>query len=353
MLRRGGGIRARRGRRRLLWTLVGVLLAAGGLGGVVVWQNTYALREDRVVLRHHGHRLEGVLARPPAGDGPFGLVVFVHGDGPTDATHDTFYRPLWESFARAGYASLSFSKPGVAGSEGDWLEQSMDDRAGETLAAIAWARGHPGIDGRRIGLWGASQAGWVLPKVAAKDRRLQFVIAVSPAVNWLRQGRHNLLAELRGEGAGQERVEKAMRRRETTLRLLRRGASYEEYRATVGDTGDITPGRWRFIAKNYTADAVADLRAMRGTPVLLVLAGHDVNVDVRETEAVYREILPASTLSVEHYPDATHSMVDHATERSPLRLTATAVFAPRKLYTAGFLDRQARYLRGTGGGTRP
>ncbi|WP_235024055.1 alpha/beta hydrolase family protein [Streptomyces sp. WAC05374] len=324
-----------------------------GLGGVVVWQNTYALREERVVLRHHGHRLEGVLARPPAGDGPFGLVVFVHGDGRVDATHDTFYRPLWESFARAGYASLSFSKPGVAGSEGDWLEQSMDDRAAETLAAVAWARARPDIDGDRIGLWGASQAGWVLPKVAAKDRRVQFVIAVSPAVNWLRQGRYNLLAELRGEGADQLRIEEAMRRRDTTLRLLRRGASYEEYRATVGDTGDITPGRWRFITKNHTADAVADLRAMRGTPVLLVLAGHDVNVDVTETETVYREILPASTLSVEHYADATHSLVDHDTERSPLRLAATAVLAPRKLYAAGFLDRQARFLRRHGAGEGP
>lgn len=339
-----------RGRRRLLWALVGVLLVSGGLGGIVVWQNTYALREERVVLWHDGHRLEGVLALPPAGDGPFGLVVFVHGDGPVDATHDTFYRPLWESFARAGYASLSFSKPGVAGSEGDWLEQSMDDRAAETLAAVAWARSRPGIDGRRIGLWGASQAGWVLPKAAAKDRRLQFVIAVSPAVNWLRQGRYNLLTELRREGADRRRIDKALRRRETTLRLLRQQASYETYRAAVGDTGDVTPGRWRFIAKNYTADAAADLRAMRNTPVLLVLAGHDVNVDVTETEAVYREILPASTLTVEHYPDATHSLVDHNTERSPWRLTATAVFAPRKLYAAGFLDSQARFLRRTGPG---
>ncbi|MEU3292484.1 alpha/beta hydrolase [Streptomyces longwoodensis] len=217
-----------------------------------------------------------------------------------------------------------------------------------TLAAVAWARGRPGIDGRRIGLWGASQAGWVLPKVAAKDPRIRFVIAVSPAVNWLRQGRYNLLAELHRDGAGKRRVEEAMRRRETTVRLLRRGATYAEYRAAVGAPDGVTPARWRFISANYTSDAVADLRAMRGTPVLLVLAGHDVNVDVRETQAVYREVLPASTLSVQHYPDATHSLVDHATERSSLRLTATAVLAPRKLYAAGFLDRQTRFLREAG-----
>jgi hypothetical protein len=32
-----------------------------------------------------------------------------------------------------------------------------------------------------------------------------------------------------------EQVEAALRRRETTLQLLRRGASFEEYRAEVGD----------------------------------------------------------------------------------------------------------------------
>ncbi len=349
-LGRRDGAGGRCGRRGWVWAVVALLLLVAGLGGVVVVrQNTYALREERVALPHDGRRLDGVLARPASGAGPFGLVVFVHGDGPVDATHETFYRPLWESFARAGYASLSFSKPGVGGSEGDWLDQSMADRAEETLAAVAWARARPDVDGRRIGLWGASQAGWVLPKVAARDRSLRFVIAVSPAVNWLRQGRFNLLARSREDGASEQEVQTALRRRETTLRLLRRGASFEEYRAEAeveaGDVDGMTAGRWRFIAKNHTADATTDLSAMSGTPVLLVLAGHDVNVDVAETEAVYRELLPPSSLRVRHYPDAAHSLVRHAVERSEARLTLTAVLAPRSLFAAGFLADQGRYVR--------
>ncbi|MFF8288703.1 alpha/beta hydrolase family protein [Streptomyces sp. NPDC016309] len=334
-------------RRRWRWTVravVAALVVTAGLAGVTVWQNTYALREEKVSLRHAGKLLQGVLALPETGDGPFGVVVFVHGDGPVDATHDTFYRPMWESFARAGYASLSFSKPGTGGSEGDWLDQSMADRASETLAAVAWARSRPDIDGRRVGLWGASQAGWVLPKVAARDPRLQFVIAVSPAVNWLRQGRYNLLAELRRDGATPREARAALRRRETTLRLLERGAPFAEYRDTVGDGDGMTAARWSFIARNFTSDATADLRAMRGTPVLLVLAGHDVNVDVAETEAVYRRVLPAASLRVARYPGATHSLVDHDVEGSEWRLTLTAVLAPRKLYTDGFLADQSGYV---------
>ncbi|MEU0722283.1 CocE/NonD family hydrolase [Streptomyces lavendulocolor] len=348
------GFRApgRRGRRWTVWVwvLVGALLAGAGAAGLMVWQNTYALREEKVSLRHHGKLLRGVLALPASGDGPFGVVVFVHGDGPVDATHETFYRPLWESFAREGYASLSFDKPGVGGSEGDWLDQSMADRAEETLAAVAWARARPDLDGRRVGLWGASQAGWVLPKVAARDRGLRFVVAVSPAVNWLRQGRYNLLAELRREGATAERRDAALRRRETTLALLARKASYAEYRAAVGDVGDVTAARWSFITRNHTADATADLWAMRGTPVLLVLAGRDVNVDVAETEAVYRRLLPAASLRVVHHPDATHALVEHDVERSGWRLTLTAVFAPRQLYADGVLAAQAGFVRRLNGG---
>ncbi|MET9515807.1 CocE/NonD family hydrolase [Streptomyces sp. NPDC002994] len=311
---------------------------------MAIWQNTYDIREERVTLRHGKQTLDGVLATPTGGRGPHGLVVFVHGDGPIDATHDGFYRPLWESFAEAGYAALSLSKPGVGGSSGNWLDQSMDDRADEAVAAIAWARQRPDIDSRRIGLWGASQAGWVLPKVAARAPDLRFVIAVSPAVNWQQQGRFNLLAQMREDGASVEQTAAALRRRETTVRLLRRDASFSAYRAAVGDLQGMTADRWRFVKKNYTADATADLRAVQGTTVLLVLAGHDINVDVTDTENIYRKLLPASLLRVEQYPDATHSLVKHNVEQSEFKLTLTAVFAPRALFGSGFLAGQRQFL---------
>ncbi len=328
----------------MLATLAALVVVAAGLGGLVVWQNTYELREEAVTVRQAGRTLDGVLALPRRGKGPFPLVVFVHGDGPVDATHDTFYRPMWEAFARAGYASLSWNKPGVHGSPGDWLDQSMDDRADEAVDAIAWARKRTDIDGGRIGLWGASQAGWVLPKIAAKDPGIRFAIAVSPAVNWHRQGRYNLLAELRRDGASDAEVATALRRRDTGLALLGRGASYEEYVRAVGDPKGMTAARWRFVSKNHTADATADLPALRGTPVLLVLAGHDVNVDTADTEAAYRRLLPGRALHVAHYPDATHGLVKHAVEDSPLRLTLTALCAPRSLFAAGFLADQRHFL---------
>ncbi|MEJ8643352.1 CocE/NonD family hydrolase [Streptomyces sp. MS1.HAVA.3] len=248
-------------RKALLAVLLPLLATALLLTGFVLWQHSYDLHEERVTVPAAGHDLPGVLATPAGrGPGPFPLVVFVHGDGEVDATHDGFYRPYWEAFARAGYASLSLDKPA------DWLGQTMDDRARETIDALAWAaRTRPEIDATRIGLWGASQAGWVMPKVVAQAPApgVRFVIAVGTAVNWERQGEYHLRAVLRADGAGAERTAAALRTREATLALLRRGATYEEYRASPGADPELTADRWTFISRNHTADATGDLRAMR------------------------------------------------------------------------------------------
>ncbi|MFJ8467354.1 alpha/beta hydrolase family protein [Streptomyces swartbergensis] len=342
----------RRGLRTAVWSLATVLVVAAGLVGVVLWQNSYDMDEQRVSIRHGGHTLNGVLATPKDGRKHHDLVVYVHGDGPIDATHDDGYKPMWEANAKAGYASLSWDKPGVAGAPGNWLDQSMDDRADEAAAAIAWARARPDIDGDRIGLWGASQAGWVLPKIAAK-MPVRFVIAVSPAIDWLQQGRHHLLAQLRADGASSARTKAAIAKSDTTRRLLARHATFEEYvKAMRGDTDGMTAGRWGFISKNYTADATQDLRALRGIPVLLTLAGHDINVDTADTERVYREVLDAGgALRVRRYPDATHSLLKQSIEQSGVKTTLTALFSPRSLFANGFLEDQRQFLKDPGRGS--
>ncbi|MDY0816629.1 alpha/beta hydrolase family protein [Kitasatospora purpeofusca] len=339
----------RRGLRITAWSLVAVLLVGAALVGAVLWQNSYAMDERRVSIRHGDHVLNGVLAVPRDGRERHGLVVYVHGDGPADATHDDGYKPIWEANAKAGYASLSWDKPGVAGAPGNWLDQSMDGRADETAAAIAWARARPDIDGGRIGLWGASQAGWVLPKVAARTP-VSFVVAVSPAINWLRQGRYNLLAELRAEGASAARIEAETARSDAVRALLARHAGFDEYVAAMGGDADgMTADRWGFVSRNHTADATRDLVALRGVPVLLVLAGQDTNVDTADTERGYREALDTGgALTVEHYPDAAHSLLKRSVEQSDLRLTLTALFSPRSLFADGFLDGQRQFLAGLG-----
>ncbi|KZE66635.1 hypothetical protein AV545_03135 [Paenibacillus jamilae] len=81
-------------------------------------------------------------------------------------------------------------------------------------------------------------------------------------------------------------------------------AYYEEYLG-IADPDDIIPTeRWSFIGKNFRSDSTEELSYLN-SPVLLVLAGKDINVDVKNTEQVYRKKIPSELLSVIHIPEAT------------------------------------------------
>ena len=159
--------------------VVAVMAVAAGLVRVDAVYS-YDFRTESVRFSSDGNNLSATLALPE-GKGQFGLVAFIHGDGPADADRDDGYPPIWEALAGAGYASISWDKPGVGGSTGNWEHQSMPQRAEEVLAAIKAAAEHPKIDPARVGLIGFSQGGWPLPLVAGR-LDVEFAIAVSPAM---------------------------------------------------------------------------------------------------------------------------------------------------------------------------
>lgn len=336
--------RSNRRNKRLLVTLACVVALVLGAGGWVMYANDFAIRTQRLTIPGSTEPLEATLALPQHGDGPFGLVVFVHGDGAANATRDGFYEPIWESFAKAGYASLSWNKPGVDGAPGNWLNQSMHDRAAEAEAAIDWARQRTDIDPRRIGMWGISQGGWVIPEVAAHQPELQFVILVGVAINWLRQGKYNLLAELRRRRASGSEIDAALSRREKSLQPLRENATYQQYLASQQDSDPMSADRWNFVYKNYRSDVTDTLPQVK-VPVLLALGDEDLNVDVDETEQVYRRALPPQQLTVQRYPKASHNIVKADLDNDQSwRSTMVAVFSPRSLYAPGYLDDLRNYV---------
>lgn len=104
--------------------------------GVILYQNNYNMKVTAVKIPTSKGVLNGSLVLPKNPEGKVSLVVFIHGDGPANASYNAGYEPLWEKLANQGYASLSWSKPGVNGSSGNWLEQTMEDRAIEATEAI-------------------------------------------------------------------------------------------------------------------------------------------------------------------------------------------------------------------------
>ncbi|HET9017671.1 MAG TPA: CocE/NonD family hydrolase, partial [Thermomicrobiaceae bacterium] len=86
-----------------------------------------------------GVSLAGTLHRP-AGQGPHPAIVMLQGSGPADRDSDGYFPPIRDTFLGAGLAVLSWDKPGIGGSGGDWRERTLRDRAHEAVDALAWLR---------------------------------------------------------------------------------------------------------------------------------------------------------------------------------------------------------------------
>ncbi|OKP79532.1 alpha/beta hydrolase [Paenibacillus sp. P3E] len=322
--------------------LVIVLLCTGAVL-YVFQQNSFDMREQSIEIDSPQGKLTGTLVLPKNASGKLGLVLFIHGDGPINASHGDGYKPLWERLAAQGYASLSLNKRGIDGSAGNWLDQSIDDRVEEARQALAWARTQPMIDPSRIGVWGASQAGWVIPKLAGKEP-LAFSILVSPAINWLTQGEYNTRMQMAKDGYSGDEISAQIAYEQQIKELLAKNATYEEYVKAANQEDVMSRDRWTFVGKNFRADATDDLQHFN-SPVLLLLGEEDVNVDWRETEEVYRREVSPSLLTVKVFPGAEHSMLTTRTADSRLRAVMISLFAPRQITVKGYMEQIADFLQ--------
>ena len=108
----------------------------------------------------------------------------------------------------------------------------------------------------------------------------------------------------------------------------------------------MSAGRWAFVERNFCADASEDLRAaaQRDLPVHLIVGEHDRNVDVSETERVYREVF-GFRLTVGRF-EAAHSTACPVMEAFALVGIVTGTFWPRALFAPGVLDSYRDCLSG-------
>ncbi|MDA7028222.1 alpha/beta hydrolase [Bacillus sp. CLL-7-23] len=328
--------------KKILIPLLILALLVVGAGIYIMVQHNFNIVEQDVEIQTPKGKLTGTFVLPENYTGKLGLVLFVHGDGPVDSTYGDGYKPLWEKLASIGYASLSLNKRGINGSEGNWEHQTIDDRVEEARQAIAWARQQPMIDQNRIGAWGASQGGWVLPKLA-KEESIAFSILLSPAINWIEQGLYNSRAEMKMKGYSEAEIQAKMAYDLEVNQLLKQHASYEEYLKIARKDRVMTKDRWIFASKNFLSDSTDDLPNFK-TPVLLMLGAHDINVDYKNTKEVYQKMIKPELLTVKVFPDADHGAIPVDIATSDFKSTLTFLFAPRKITVPAYHESIEQFL---------
>lgn len=311
--------------KKIKHALILLFILIFGLFIILLIGNDYQMIENNVEIRTI-NKLSGVVTIPKNKKAK-GIIIFVHGDGAQNATQNGGYKPLMERFAKQGFISVSWDKPGVGHSTGNWLNQSMTDRALEVSKVIDWAQKKYPTASKKIGLWGASQAGWVIPKVMINNPIVDFSILVGPAINWKRQGMYDTEWRLRDKGASKTKIDEEKENFISDAILIEKNETYANYKKNGGKE-TLSADRYLFIKRNMESDATSELLKIKN-PIYLVLAEHDKNVDSQETKKIYQTSVNNKKLQIKTIPDTEHMMINPYIGNSKVLTTLAAIFLPK------------------------
>lgn len=293
------------------------------------------LREEAVRFTNGPVTLEGTLTLP-AGDGPFPAVILLHGGGAQ--TRDFWF--INRFFARRGVAVLAYDKRGAGASTGgDWRTASAVDLAGDALAGLAFLQRRSDIDPRRIGLYGASNGGWVAPQAAAlAPDKVAFVIVRSGS--GLPERENQILeaeSDLRTNGFGDEAVARMRALHRLEIDQVRNGGrDWNGLRAALAQASSEPWFRFARLPGSILEDTPANRPAIDAfiggerrryidpadlwprvrAPVLVQLGGRDVYIPAIRSQEIIRDGLSRGgnrDATVILYPDGDHGLFESPT----------------------------------------
>jgi pimeloyl-ACP methyl ester carboxylesterase len=258
----------------------------------------------------------------PGGDPPHPVLVIVSGSGGQTRTSTPGYSTLLSKFGDAGYAVFSWDKPGSGDSTGEFESgQTLRQRAAILVEAIDTVGRHDAIDAGRIGLWGLSQAGWVMPLALEQTDRVAFMISVSGGgEDSIEQGAYQLGMNVLCAGGTPEDAETvgtygAQAAKGTTYELyveametLQRVDGLEQFMSVdINDEDDWQPWPPEIDAYEDPIDVIEHTTI----PVLAIFGENDRSIDPVQGAAAYERALAAAgneSSRVELIPGVGHTM---------------------------------------------
>ncbi|MSR60071.1 MAG: alpha/beta hydrolase [Planctomycetaceae bacterium] len=127
-------------------------------------------------------KLGGTLTIPE-GNGPFPAVLLITGSGPQDRDEQLLgHKPflvLADHLTRNGIVVLRVDDRGVGQSTGTFAKATTLDFLEDVLAGVAFLKGRPEVEAKRIGLAGHSEGGLIAPLAAVKSRDVAFIVMLA------------------------------------------------------------------------------------------------------------------------------------------------------------------------------
>jgi dienelactone hydrolase len=254
---------------------------------------------ETVSFESGGATLKGYVL-VPKGPGPFPAVLHVNGSQGSRAD----VGPSGNFFVRQGCVFMAFDKRGAGRSTGRWQEASLEDLAGDVLHGVEVLKARRDVDPKRIGLWGASQGGWVGALAASRSADVAFLMVqsgsgVSVADNMV----HEMRSQMIGAGLAGSDLQEGTALVGKLLHMMADGKPQEEVAAAgaAGQGKAYAPFAalgalprdhylWTWMRLCGNTDSADALRKVR-CPVLWFLGDRDSQVPAAASEARIRKAL--------------------------------------------------------------
>jgi uncharacterized protein len=125
----------------------------------------------------------GATLTYPSSGSRFPVAVLITGSGIQDRDETIFsHKPfavIADYLTRRGYAVLRVDDRSAGVSTGDVIDATSADFARDVETSLAYLRTRKEIDTTRMGLIGHSEGGMIAPMIAARDKRIAFIILLA------------------------------------------------------------------------------------------------------------------------------------------------------------------------------
>ncbi len=247
----------------------------------------------------------------PDTDAPYKVIIFIHGDGPADRTLDGGYNFIINRFLDAGYACFSYDKAGVSKSKGNWLNQTMKDRAKEIEEAIPIIK--ETVEVESIGTLAFSQGAWVTSELALMEVPLDFHIVIGGAIDWMEQHMYFEKEYAKSQAFNEKETTAYLDyvKKVDSYIMANDYESYLDYVQAYDYESPMTEERFHFVYLNYASNAKEGIPMIKA-PFLGVFGDSDTNVDVFNSMAVYESIFESkgkSDYELHLIKDANHELL--------------------------------------------
>jgi alpha/beta superfamily hydrolase len=249
-------------------------------GKQFIGERTRTYREQQVnFAAKDGKRLAGSLFLP-AGQPRHPAVVLVHGSG--GQTRNGYFghiRFMAEAYARSGVAALAYDKRGTGESAGNYDTAGFATLADDAAAALRYLATRKDIRHDRLGLSGASQAGWLVPMAATRfgdAKTLQIRVGSAP-MGVEESERRRLVRQMQADGFTAQDIATALHVRTLMDSYARSSRGWEKLTAAAEPVkneywmqkyiGGLPPkdsADWRWLREAFSYDVRGDFERYQG-----------------------------------------------------------------------------------------